>query len=337
VGTYPPGDPQFPTSGIDASPLRLLRLPPPPGPSHPYLQRQLLTKVFNHLTTRSNVFAVWLTVGFFEVTDDTTRPVKLGAEIGRAENRHVRHRMFAIVDRTNLSIASCVTSLAQPVAAPPWPHPIPLPAQTIAVGELRGTVAQPVTEPGLAWRIRVGSTLVIDTGANQEAVTVLAVNPRRHPPTVTAVFTRAHAAGAPVSLADNPGAPPVFLKPLAVTAPGLLPQLPTTAALTLSVDPVRSSTAALAGSYDGIPWVIRPGARLILDVGPNQEVVTVGPGPFAFDPRTGLGAFRVILTRPHPDDVLITNTLLGNPGPQPGFNPRHPSFSAVVKHRSIIH
>jgi hypothetical protein len=78
---------------------------------NPYRRYQLLTKIYNNLTTHSNVFGVWLTVGFFEVIDDTVSlaPFKLGPEIGSADGRQVRHRMFAIVDRSQMPAATSST------------------------------------------------------------------------------------------------------------------------------------------------------------------------------------------------------------------------------------
>jgi hypothetical protein len=329
VGAIQPSG-QFPHGGGPSE--TFLRLLPPSAAGHPYLDRELLTKIYNHLTTRSNVFAVWLTVGFFEVTNDSTRPVKLGSEIGRAENRHVRHRMFAIIDRTNLSIASCVASLLQAVAAPTTPHPAPLPPQTIALSQFKGNIQFSVAGPSIPWKIEVGSRLVVDSGANQESVEVLQVNPAATPPTVTAAFAKSHAAGAAISLGDTPGEPPIFLKLLSVQQ--LDPER-ALFALTVGIDPRRSNPSSLAGEYDGIRWKIEPGAKLILDVGPNQEVVTVLP-IFVVDSAAATGTFQVVIAKAHARDFLITNTFLGNPGAQPRFNPRDPMFSSIVPYFSII-
>ncbi|MFL5342568.1 MAG: hypothetical protein ACJ8F7_20675 [Gemmataceae bacterium] len=71
-------------------------------PTHPYVQRELLDKVFSHFTTRSNTFAVFVTTGFFHVRDDSdkTRPPLLGGEVDPS----LRHKFFAVVDRTNLTL-----------------------------------------------------------------------------------------------------------------------------------------------------------------------------------------------------------------------------------------
>jgi hypothetical protein len=72
---------------------------------HPYNQSAdnsaLAGRLWNKITTRSNVFAVWCTVGFFEArVDPTTGQVLLGPEIDADVGRQVRYRFFAIVDRT---------------------------------------------------------------------------------------------------------------------------------------------------------------------------------------------------------------------------------------------
>jgi hypothetical protein len=89
---------------------------PDPALTHPYLKTGILQKLYNNVTTTSNVFAVWLTVGYFEVVDESVKPARLGAELGRQENRHVRHRFFAIVDRSGMSLfnTNATTSIPGP-------------------------------------------------------------------------------------------------------------------------------------------------------------------------------------------------------------------------------
>jgi hypothetical protein len=91
--------------------------------AHPYVQSSLLQKIYNNITTTSNVFAVWWTAGYFEVVDENVRPVKLGKEIGRDENRHIRHRFFAVVDRSALQLWSAKSPPGIKLGPPPPPPP----------------------------------------------------------------------------------------------------------------------------------------------------------------------------------------------------------------------
>ena len=160
---------------------------------HPYLQTQVLTKLYNNITTRSNIFAVWLTVGFFEVTKPATTPPTLGAEIGRSEGRQVRHRMFAIVDRTNLNIFQTTFAGTPQAAGPPLPilvtNTTPSPQvvvtpaqqpQTVPITFASLTGFNPFT--GATGAIGVGSTLVFEPGTDNEETVVLQAAPAGSPP-----------------------------------------------------------------------------------------------------------------------------------------------------------
>ena len=58
----------------------------------------------NLTTVRTHQFAVWVTVGFFEVLQpgdaSTNIPDQLGREIGAQQGRNVRYRSFFLLDRT---------------------------------------------------------------------------------------------------------------------------------------------------------------------------------------------------------------------------------------------
>jgi hypothetical protein len=180
---------------------------PPPYP-HPYQQMELLTKLHNNVTTHSNTFAVFLTIGFFEVTDETTRPVKLGPEINAAQGTNIRHRVFALVDRTNMEVFGQPVTL--PVAintqvAGSYPYEVQLDA-VIPKSKPAVHYVEPLngTNPNSnrTWAIQSGSVLVVDPNtANEETVMVYS----KAGANLFAMFRRPHAQGAQVISRGNPG------------------------------------------------------------------------------------------------------------------------------------
>jgi hypothetical protein len=154
------------------------------GAAHPYQKMELLNKIFNNVTTRSNTFAVWLTVGFFPITNDQVQPNQLGPEINLAQGRNIRHHMFAIVDRTQIVTFGSLNA-ADPIAVHYAGPPITAGSTNVAIG-----IALPITNTaGHQWQIQQGSSLVFDPGLlNEETVVVQGTGP------FTANFTKGHSA-----------------------------------------------------------------------------------------------------------------------------------------------
>ena len=73
---------------------------------NPYFRYQNMQRLSNLVTTRSNVYAIWVTMGLFEVSVEETSSgsgvyvERLGQEAGRQTGNVKRHRAFYIVDRS---------------------------------------------------------------------------------------------------------------------------------------------------------------------------------------------------------------------------------------------
>lgn len=76
-----------------------------PADNNPMLRYQAYQRLGNIAGTQSNVFATWITIGYFEVeptTVDATHPDgwQLGQELGNDTGEVNRHRAFYIIDRS---------------------------------------------------------------------------------------------------------------------------------------------------------------------------------------------------------------------------------------------
>jgi hypothetical protein len=183
------------------------------------------------------VFAVWITIGFFDYNNG-----QIGAEIGRSEGRNVRHRLFAVVDRSNTLAFSTTVTPTPPATAinPVQPQQGPQagsnafglqPVQLTTTGPVAGdpNAATVVTNSatGMNWAISAqgaaGSAaqflvqplvLVYDpgavdptTGASLEETVVATPVQVTGGYQLQAAFTKSHALGATVLCFGHPGAP----------------------------------------------------------------------------------------------------------------------------------
>ena len=88
----------------------------------------------------------------------------------------------------------------------------------------------------------------------------------------------------------------------------------------------------VSGRYEASPWTIRANDMLVADTGLNQEVVRV----ISVNPLAAPPTLTAVFSKPHASRFGLSNTVLGNPGPQPRFDPRNPAFSGVVRYISIV-
>ena len=111
VGSTTIANPRLGANGGAASPTNLggtadMR-------EHPYWRSEQMQRMMNLTTPRTHQFAVWLTVGFFEVKrqgdlgmlvyDPRCAFDILGPEIGAANGKSTRYRGFYLVDRLRLT------------------------------------------------------------------------------------------------------------------------------------------------------------------------------------------------------------------------------------------
>jgi len=282
---------------------------------------ELLSKTMNQFTSRSNAFAVYATIGYFEVMNEgpyneQNRPI-LGKEMGSDEGSVTRHKFFAVVDRTNLMIDANTSGAPKQGQAPvylKYEPAVPLPDATN------------------------GYTVFADPDLNPNAVPPYPDTPwYRNPADEPPMLVGANTPGARVAI-----------------------QIPAISATNMLIAGVQRSVA-VSGFYDGSTWkmvdytpVQAPSAvttsLAVLDVGQKAEPVLIRfprTGP-AYDPNSGTATVWLECATPgqrfkypHARGALIrllnpdtskTSSTPGNPGHQAGFSYKAPQYAPVVRY-----
>jgi hypothetical protein len=295
---------------------------PAPGGGHAsdIEKYEMASKVFNQFTTRSNSFAVYMMIGYFEVKNpgpwnEANRPI-LGKELGSDDGTITRHKYFAVVDRTNLSIEAPLSVVAPGQTLPPVRQGAPLvyfsyqpntalpSLQTNPPYALPGT-EDPAPNPGQAVFVRVpivGQPLDPLSGAPipgqligeyDGTLWTIQAGTAAQPRSVLTVDTGDRAEDGPFAVIDaalDPNAPNTGILMLARANPLAVPNMPT--------------GFVKQHSRGAIMRLVNPD--------PNQ------PGIFPLNVNGNV--------------VLLPSTMPGNPGPQPGFNYKSPRYASVVKY-----
>jgi hypothetical protein len=158
----------------------------------------------NNLTTRSNVFGVWVTIGFFEVTDANAIPVKMGKEINDwpVVGGPIRFRYFGIIDRTHLQVWPTYDDNG--IANVRAQSAVAAGSQTVTMIGSTGAPTGGITNKftNTTWNPQVGAVVTFDPNTdNEETVQITAVAGN----TFTATFTRSHGANCVIISRGNPG------------------------------------------------------------------------------------------------------------------------------------
>ncbi len=153
--------------------------PPNTSPTEMIQRYELLSKILGNTTTRSNVFAVWVTFGFFKVTNPNTRPIQFGAEyVWPSSQAPIRHKYFAIIDRSQLQVWPTYDNTNQPVAqfggngvasisvTATTGSPTFTPLTPINLMDKYGNALTTITNPNTnqTWTLQAGSVLTFDPG-----------------------------------------------------------------------------------------------------------------------------------------------------------------------------